>query len=222
MPEIENNSLDLNITSPPYNIVTVYGEIKDNLDFSEFKGLLSSVSKESFRMLKEKGKLIVECADTVKIGNLYVELAGMIQAMCLKEGFSIENRFINFVSSDKGVEFLDHGWDEDYTTEKNAHSNCHQIMVFSKSKVDFDPRSEVMYVNYEPSTDHPCPTPEGIYSFLLDKYFEPGYQVLDSFMGTAVLGTQVLSRGGDFFGYELDEKIFQIAQKNLSEAKETT
>ena len=219
MSEIESDSLDLIITSPPYNIGTIYGDFKDNLEFPVFKNLLGSVMKESYRTLKETGKLIIECADTVKIGDLYVELAGMIQAMCLKEGFSLESRFINFVSSDKGEELLEHNWDEDYTTKNSAHSNCHQIIVFSKNKVVFDPKSEILYINYKSSADHPCPTPEGVYTFLLDKYFKPEYKVLDAFMGTAVLGTQVLKRGGDFFGYELDTKIFQIAKSNLSEVK---
>jgi site-specific DNA-methyltransferase (adenine-specific) len=219
MSEIENNSLDLIITSPPYNIGTVYGDVKDDLEFSVFKNLLSSVSKESFRTLKDTGRLIIECADTVKIGDLYVELSGMFQSLCLKEGFSIESRFINFVSTDKGVELLEHDWNEDYTTKNNAHSNCHQIMVFSKSKVSFDSESEVLYLNYKSSVDHPCPTPEGIYTFILDKYFKLGYRVLDTFMGTARLGVQVLERGGDFFGYELDTKIFQVAEDNMSRVK---
>lgn len=219
MSEIENNSLDLIITSPPYNIGTVYGEVKDNLEFSDFKKLLSSVARESFRILKDSGCLIIECADTVKMGDLYVELSGMFQSFCLKEGFSIESRFINFVSSSEGVELLEHDWDEDYTTTKNAHSNCHQIMVFSKTKKPFNPESEVLYVNYYSSANHPCLTPEGVYKFILDRYFKTGDKVLDAFMGTAVLGAQVLERGGDFFGYELDKNIFQVAENNLSKVR---
>lgn len=221
MLEIDGGSIDMIITSPPYNIGTIYGANKDNLDFSDFKQLLNGFVKESFRALKDTGRLIVECADTIKTGELYVELASMIQFMCLKEGFSIENRFINFVSSDGGVTFLEHGWKEDYTTNGNAHSNCHQVMVFSKAHVNFESTGEILYINYQPSSEHPCPTPNGICSFFLNKYFKSNsnYKVLDPFMGTGALGVEVLKRNGDFFGYELDEKIFKIAEINLSKIK---
>lgn len=219
MPEIENASIDLIFTSPPYNIGTIYGDNQDNLNFSDFKKLLGGLAKESFRTLKPSGRLIVECSDTIGIGDLYVELAGLIQSLCLKEGFTIEKRFINFISSKNGVELLDHGWDEDYSTRKNAHSNCHQIMVFSKTPIIFEPEAEILYINYQSIPEHPCPTPSEIYNLFLDKYFQAKQNVLDPFMGTAVLGVEVLKRGGNFFGYELDSKIFQVAQDKLSQEK---
>jgi DNA modification methylase len=89
-------------------------------------------------------------------------------------------------------------------------------MVFSKSKVEFDSTSEVLYVNYESEPGHPCPTPAGIYNFLLGKYYNDGYTVLDTFMGTAVIGAEVLKKGGNFIGYEIDEKIFKIAEEKLN------
>ena len=219
MSEVKDGSVDLIITSPPYNIGTKYGNYSDSLPIDEYKTLLKKVFSECTRILKPGGKLILECADSALINGTYIQLAGHIQGICIKLGLKVIERHINFSHSDNGSEIPEHGWKDDYTTTANSHSNCHQIIVFSRSdKVRFVSSGEVLYMNYKSVEGHPCPTPEAIYTFLLDKYFSSGMTVMDVFMGTAVLGAEVIKRGGLFIGYERDAFIYEIAERNLNRA----
>jgi len=215
MKEVTSNSVDLVVGSPPYNIGTQYAENKDLMEFNDFKKMLDKIYSECFRVLKKDGILIVELADSVFTESLYVELAGLVQSMCLKKGFNLECRHINFAASSSHIEGVEHDWNLDYTTKKNSHSNCHQILVFRKGKANWK-EGKIMYFNYESAEGHPCPTPIGIYKFVLENYFKKGQIVLDPFAGTARLGVETLKLGGNFVGYELSKKYSDYAKNRLS------
>ena len=219
MTEVADNSVDLIVTSPPYNIGTKYGNNADKLDLTSYQNLLTKVFTECYRVLKDDGKVLIEAADSIFTDSVYMQLTGYIQSICIDLGFRLEERHINFAKTDKGIELPEHNWNQDYTTKADAHSNCHQIIVLSKLKSTvFRPTGKIMYFDYTSIKGHPCPTPKEIYSFVLDNYFKKSFVVLDVFMGTGILGKEVIKRGGIFMGYEIDESIFKIAKENLSNA----
>lgn len=223
MPELEDQSIDLIMTSPPYNIGTKYLNFEDRN--SDHGAMLNRVVGESYRVLKYDGRLVIECADStynrprgIYSGSYYTQLAGMIQKICLDRGFHLNKRHINFVKTKKGIELADHGFGKFYGTGCSAHSNCHQIMVFSKQDRKFK-GGQIMYANYEHSDEHVCPTPKKLIDFVLDRHFKHGMRVLDPFMGTASLGVEVLRRGGKFYGYDIVKEYFETAARKLGGVK---
>jgi site-specific DNA-methyltransferase (adenine-specific) len=220
MSEIPDASVDLVMTSPPYNIGTQYGTNPDKLRLADYQKLLQNVFAECNRVLKSDGLLIIECADSILTDGVYIQLAGYVQSLCVGLGCTVRARHINFAYSKNGVELPENEkWNSEYQTTGDTHSNCHQIVVLSKSEsTTFDRDGEVMYFDYVSTEGHPCPTPQGIYDFVLQRYFKKGMVVADPFMGTAILGADVLKRGGTFIGYELDPSIFELAKTYLKQA----
>ncbi len=217
MTECEDSSVDFIVVAPPYNIGTKYGNESDRRAFEDYERLMTDISKESHRIVKNTGKVLVEAADSVLMGGSYVQLAGMIQSLFLKEGFHLQERHINFVHTNSGVELTeDSRWDENYSTRRDAHSNAHQWMVFTKEPTDFR-SGRIFYVDYVETPVHPCPFPEKVVEIFLDSYFKSGDTVLEPFMGVSTLGREVLRRGGRYVGYEIDETIFHEAEKNLQD-----
>lgn len=216
MSAVSGRSIDLVYAGPPYNIGTRYGANFDLLPLPEYQKLLENVLAECSRVLKDDGVLIVECADTIVSQGVCIQLAGYVQSLCLKLGFMVLARHINFARSKSGIELPEEHWDNEYVTRVNAHSNIHQILVLSKKPgTIFDPNGQITYYDYEPVEGHPCPTPARLCNFVLDTYFTKGMSVLDPFMGSAAIGVEVLKRGGNFTGYERDPSIFRLAQSNL-------
>lgn len=216
MSETESGSVDLIIAGPPYNIGTVYGDNKDILPFPEYTKILENIFNECHRVLKEDGQIIVETSDTILTNGLYVQLAGLVQDICLDAGFYLKTRHINFVNTQNSIELKeDDRWSDDYTTKNNAHSNCHQWMIFTKKETVFE-NGEIFYHNYQETPEHPCPFPQRVCELFLAKYYKEGMTVLDPFMGTATLGKNVMERGGRYIGYEIDPGIFNEAENKLS------
>lgn len=222
MSMVPDNSVDLVVFAPPYNIDTPY-ETTENYDhksFEEFRNLLNSVVKESSRVLKDGGIFINESADTVYSRKKLIALSGLIQKLCINNGLSIQARHINFMQSKDGVELTDreHNWTSDYYTEEDAHSVNHQWLVFKKGREKFDADAgKIFYVNYPSDEEgHPCPfSYEHIDLFLEMANFKAGMTLLEPFMGTARMGEEVLRRGGKYIGFELAKKHFETAQEKL-------
>jgi len=219
MKELEDRSVNLVVTSPPYNIGTKYGKFDDTTSFQDYLGLLSAVIKESYRVQTPNGKIVVEVADSIRSGEDYVQLAGLFQSICVEERYSLVGRDINFIRTKNHIELPDHCFDDNYSTKQNGHSNCHQVLTFSKYKDASFNGGNVHYLNYDESNEHPCPFPKETLDFILDKHLNEGDSVLDPFMGTANLGKEVLLRGGCFYGYEIDEGFYKKAEERLTQIK---
>ncbi|MFA5023013.1 MAG: DNA methyltransferase [Candidatus Paceibacterota bacterium] len=221
MSDVPDNSVDIVISSPPYNIDTPYDEEnRDSRAFEEFKKFLNQVISEVFRVLKPEGLFFNESADTVYSNGKLIALSDLIQKLCLDAGFSLEERYINFLQSEKGIVLTDkeHSWTNDYYSEEDSHSNCHQWLLMKKGPSDFDPnKGKIFYVNYPSSEEgHPCPfSYEHVKIFLEITKFQPGMTVLEPFMGIARLGEEVLKRKGEYIGFELAKKHFATAKARL-------
>ena len=223
MSDVIDKSVDIVVFAPPYNINTPYDDIEngDLKIFSAYKDLLNEVIKESARVLKDDGVFINESADTIYSKGKMIALSGLIQKLCLENGLGLKVRHINFMSSKDGIELTDkeHNWSSDYYTEEDAHSVCHQWLLFKKGNTNFDFNdNKIFYIDYPSDEEgHPCPfSPKHIEIFLDMANFKSDMTVLEPFMGTARMGEEVIKRGGKYIGYELAEKHFKTAEKRLN------
>jgi len=214
MNELEKNSVDLIVCSPPYNLETKYGEFEDSMTFEQYLQKMKKIIAECDRVLKNDGQLIVEVADAIFDGENFIELANLFQKLALENDLSLESRNINFISSENKIIKKDHGFNYNFLTKTKAHTNCHQILVFRKGKPKIS-KEEILYMNYLASKEHSCPWPKEIYNFYIKNYYKKGMVVLDPFMGLANLGKEVIKNNGKFIGYEISKDIFNKAKINL-------
>ena len=59
MKDIEDESIDLIVTDPPYNLNKDYGKSKDNLEFNDYLEFSRSWLKEAKRVLKKDGTIYI-------------------------------------------------------------------------------------------------------------------------------------------------------------------
>lgn len=57
--KVPDNSVQLVVTSPPYNIDKDYGKYNDNISFEEWEELIDSITKEVYRVLKPNGSFFL-------------------------------------------------------------------------------------------------------------------------------------------------------------------
>ncbi|MFT4343308.1 MAG: DNA methyltransferase [Candidatus Woesearchaeota archaeon] len=216
MNEVADNSANLFFLAPPYHIGTTYGKNEDKRSQQEWFSLMQSVINESNRFLKNNGVVLIEASDTLLWGDRTIQLADYLQAEYVKRGFHVNERHIFFANSKNGVILPEHGWDDNYTTLGNTHSNIGQYIVLSRTNPDFK-GGRVFYENYEARDGHPCPSPQNTLDEIASPHISKDSLVVDSFMGIGTMGEIVQKNQGSFVGYELDTTIFNTAKRNLGE-----
>lgn len=65
---------------------------------------------------------------------------------------------------------------------------------------------------------HPCPKPNDVMEWLVDRCTRAGGLILDPFMGSGTTGVAALRHGRKFIGIELEPKYFDIACKRIEQA----
>jgi modification methylase len=220
MNEVPDGSVNLIVTSPPFNDGLMYGGYLDKCPLDQYLSMMRSVIHECARTLTSRGIMIIEAADTIISDGKFIQLAGLLQRYCLDVDLNLVSRHINFIDARGCIELPTHTGNSYYNpveTDEN-HSNCCQWLVFSKKKRPFR-GGKISYISYERPTnpdDHHCPFPEEIIDrFLEIGNFQPGNVVLDPFMGTGRLGEKIIERGGYYIGYEIDEGIFKSTKNSL-------
>jgi site-specific DNA-methyltransferase (adenine-specific) len=157
MSELADGSIDLVVTSPPYNVGTRYLTDPDDRPFTEYYAMLDRVFGEVARILKPEGVVVVELADTVFFDGFLFSLAAAIAEMFHKRKFQLVERHINLVKSYEGFEQPERNWSQEFVARGNAHSNVHHILVLSRVGQFKKYQGQILYENYLGAEEgHPC------------------------------------------------------------------
>ena len=223
MIHVGHQSVDIIISSITFNVGLIYGKHQDKKPFEQYTRFMKKVVRECFNVLKSDGIMIIEVADTVVSDGYYVQLASMIQSLCLETGFHLFGRHMNFLNSENFIEYQNDGFDQfrKNVDQDGIHSNSVQWLIFKKEPTQFQ-GGNLHYIKYpnnhanDDQTKHPCPFTKEIIDKLLElSGFIAGQTVLDPFAGTARLGQEVIKRGGQYIGYEIDEYTYRKAKTDL-------
>jgi DNA modification methylase len=201
LPKINNNSVDLILTDPPFGQNIQYGRkaktIKNdcNLDWlSEFAGNM-------YRILKD---------DTHCIVFWQWRTYSKLEFEMLKWGFVIKTVAI----WDKGKPSLGDGLSEQYE----------QIVIFKKGKARQSRfRGNVFrYARLVGGQEHPHQKPERLLGDLIMLCSKENDLIFDGFMGSGSVGVASMTYGRRFIGCEIDEEYYKLSEKRIkAEANQT-
>jgi len=240
MNELENNSIHLVVTSPPYfNAPFDFpGLFKD---YDEYLDLIRRVGKEIYRVLKE-GRIACFVIQDVRInGELYPIIADTIRIM-RNIGFKYREKIIwkkpegyIRISRRSGV-LIQHPYPMYYYPD-NIYE---EIVIFQKGDFDYETikkqtkeeskidmnrfQKEKWYLsvweitNVLPSekfSKYTAVFPEEIAERLISLYSYVGETVLDPFLGTGTTAVVAKRLKRSFIGYEIDLELKQVIEERL-------
>lgn len=220
LPTIENNSIDLILIDPPYEISRPTnfqsGEetgrdtdrFRISMDFGEwdknFSGL-EEVFKQGYRILRDGGTMIC-FYDVWKIETI-------------KKHYD-NNKF-------KQVRFLE--WIKTNPVPINSRinylTNAREVAVLGikKSKPTFNSSYDNGIYQYPICQDkgrfHPTQKPLAFMEELIKKHSNKGDTVLDCFSGSGTTGVAALNLERNFVGCEIDKEYYEKSYKRLKEVK---
>lgn len=223
---IEDGSVDLILTDPPYNLGlfmqnreagimrmrdNYFGTAGwDNLEYDQWVAYMSQMLDESARVLRRGGAMIVFMA-VIKIESI-VRLAQ-------EHGFYYKttgtwhkfnpmprNMNLHFINSTESWIYLIHGGRTG--TFNNDGKVMHDFVETSIA-----PKSERTYGK------HPTQKPVALMEHFVKTLTNPGDLVLDPFMGSGSTGVAAQTLGRRFTGIELDETYYGIACERMGVEK---
>jgi DNA modification methylase len=244
MSEIEDKSVSLMVTSPPYNIDISYGnkwkdgklvsskgkKYSDNLKEEEYRKMLEKVINETKRVLKDDGQIWFNIKNRYNDDNMTPPfwIMDYFQDMYLK----------NIII-----------WNFDWggSTNKRFCSRYEYVFFFTKNKKNYTFNLEdvkIPALNYRPDryksqlknptdvwkmslisgnsterTEHPAQYPEELIERIIKAGTNEGDLVLDPFMGSGTTAIVAKKLGRNYVGYETENDFIKIAERRLNDVK---
>jgi len=245
MKEIDSGSVDLTVTSPPYDNLRTY---KDSLDWGEH--VWKPVLEELFRVTKQGGVVVWVVGDaTIKGSETGTSFKQALYAMDC--GFNLHDTMIYQKNSfmplthnryEQSFEYMfvfstgrPSAWNPIKTRCKTAGSkryrggskqeeNSYAERRRDERTVTNDFKQAPNIFTYDvgknEKTTHNAPFPEQLAKDHIISWSNEGGTVLDPFMGSGTTGKMAVLNGREFIGIEKVEEYFNIAKTRIEEVIE--
>ena len=215
LPTIPANSVDLIITSPPYEDISGAGytsDSKDILFFKLYSEFIDNVFQQYHRVLKENGQIFFNIKSKTFNKSLrsphWLEFTSGFQKFIFKS--YIIWKYAGSFDSTKSRFHLDYEIVYHLSKGNNIHIN---------DNIDLhDPLSSVWYIPHNIHKNervHPTQMPIAVVDHILKIVGVSGNTVLDNFMGSGTTGVSCKKNNINFIGIELNPKNFEIAKNRI-------
>jgi len=216
LPTLADKSVDLIITSPPYNLGNnhhtgnkQHKAYNDNLPEAEYQEQQLQFLNECFKLLKETGSLIYNHKNRIRKGRQLSPYEWIFKSnFVVKQEIVWVNRSQNF---DK-MRFYPFTERLYWLTKKPETKLFNAINHYDV----FD------WKEWKPvgtKGNHTRAFPEKMVEDIL-KCFPNAEVVLDPYMGSGTTGVAAKNLNREFIGIELDEKYFNIASERINDEME--
>ena len=228
--KLEDNSIDLLITDPPYNLGEFIRKRNYNLKSMRENSLENIIDWDSLskgEYLVNMNKFFSVISSKLKVGaNVIIFLS----SLRIESIIEIAERY-NFYYKTTGV------WHKTNPMPRNM--NLHFVnsnefwlyFVYKKRTGNTFNNENRMIMDYiESSTPkssekqygkHPTQKPIQIIDYLIKILSREGDLVLDPFLGSGTTGESAVRLKRNFIGIELDRNYFEMAKKRIESAKES-
>jgi len=243
---IKSNSIDLVVTSPPYDNLRTYNNQKP-FTFEDFKEIASELN----RVLKYGGTIVWVVGDAVLKGS--ESGTSFRQALYFKDiGFNLHDTMIyqkcgfQFPMTNRYQQVFEYmfvftkGRPKTFNPLKDRKNKCageklkgserqrdgSLTLKRIKSVSKFGTRTNIWQINngYMKTTtdkyafEHPAMFPEQLAEDHILSWSNQQDTVLDPFMGAGTTGKASMKLNRNFIGIELDKSYFKISQKRINQS----
>ncbi|WP_417794673.1 DNA N-6-adenine-methyltransferase [Terasakiella pusilla] len=233
MEHLPNRSVQLTVTSPPYNLDKDYkGAINDNRKWNDYWAEMEKIATELYRVTDHTGRVVINVAenlnwDTYPFAHKWVELMTHVGFKVRgnkiwDKGNSRNGRNVGSIRRASAPGVIDeHEMLLMFYKGSYKRSEIKSIKTGTKSQFGKFYRS-VWRIETEKATriGHSAPFPTEIPSRFIQHWSGPDDVVLDPFMGSGTTAVAAIKHGRKFIGYELSEEHIEIANDRIAHARE--
>lgn len=250
LPQVTTDSIQVVVTSPPYNVGKAYGVYKDDQPRDSYLKWSHDYLKELLRIVKPDGHLFLNVGAIPSDPTIPYD----VLTEARRAGWVLQNRIL-WVKSIAVNDTLSYGHFKPINSPRFLNDTNEEIWHLTptgKSPVDRkaegvgvayqDPSNAKRWangsdgrrcagnswfipyktVNASEDKEHPCPFPPALpLRCLRLAGIKPGEWVLDPFMGRGTTGEMALDLGANFAGIDMEEEWYRVAEANLQRRVDT-
>jgi len=231
---LDDSSIDLVITSPPYNIGKDYGSVSDNLTYEEYCDLIDCFVREMKRTLKRDGRFCINIGDFLPVIQEYSPfwLSAFFKKHNLKLRFVIS--WVKTKGEGKPQSFggSNTAWGSWLSASAPSLRSHHELILVGYNEVwqkEADGISTISRSEFLRFTQsawffpaeakrqkyHSAPFPEELPYRCMQLFSFKGDLVLDPFsgLGTTCIVAKKLERR--YLGFELNEEYYKFSEDHI-------
>lgn len=244
---IPDNSIDLIVTSPPYNLNIKYSTYSDNKPYEEYLQWIKEVFTQVQRVLTPDGHLFLNVSSSSKqpwismdVANTLRDLFYLQNNICWVKSIELDNRVKGHNKPIKGNRYLPRTWENIYHFTKNGNSplDHEQSGVpyaessregnIKRSGRDWRQSVNTWFIPYESFNqhnkhkvigDHPAVFPKALVSKCIKLAGCKGV-LLDPFVGSGSSIIAALENNIDSIGIDIDSKYLEFAKQRIEQYNE--
>lgn len=221
MSRMTDGSVDLIVTSPPYNKnfyasasgddkswgalrgrQIAYDTYSDAMEPEAYADWQKRVLKECLRILKPTGSIFYNHKDILSNGvvihPIWVYDFAVHQIIIWNRGSSLANDPHYFQPITEYIYWI---------------AKSPKEMYFDKSRATF--RQNVWNINFEIGTEHPAPFPKTLVGNVIQACCPRGGICYDPFMGSGTTAVMAMEFGCDYIGSEISAEYCELAEKRI-------
>ena len=232
---IQNSSVQLVVTSPPYNIGKEY-EVKRG--YSEYLEEMELIITELVRVLKPGGSICWQVGNGIRKGEV-IPLDALFYPVFKSKGLVLRNRIVwsfghglhaqrrfsgrheTILWFTKGEEYV---FNLDSVRVPAKYPNKKHYKGPNKGQLSGNPLGknpgdvwEITNIKalHPEKTDHPCQFPVALVDRLVKSLSNPGDLVIDPFLGSGTTLIAAAINGRRSIGIEISKKYVEISKKRI-------
>ena len=240
--ELPDRSIDLFVTSPPYNIGIKYGEYKDNKPYHEYLMWLHQVFYQAKRILRDEGSIFLNIGNTNRNPCLPLDVAGALRDLLVLQNriiwvksISINNTTYGHFKPINSERFVNNTYEEIFHLTKNGSVKLNRIAIGvpyvdknnlkrKSDSLDLRCRGNCWHIPYDTINskrqkgNHPAVFPEQLVEMCIKMAgYDSETVVCDPFLGSGTTLVAAKRLGLKGIGIEVDKNYFDYTCKRLTE-----
>lgn len=220
---LEDNSLDLVVTSPPYNVGIKYDSIDDSKQWADYRNWIKEVISTVFLKLKEGGRVVWNIASYSSLKNWYKLFVDLFEECGFKQ-------YAEIIWDKKQISSRTAWGSFKSASQPNILPRHEYVLVFYKgvknhgkgknniTNQEFVKWTDGMWeIRPETNSSHPAPFPVELAIRAIKMFSHIGDIVLDPFMGSGTTAIACQRTDRKFIGFEISQEYVNVANRRIAQ-----